>query len=256
MKHACRRFRLNGLALLPLLWLAAPAHGQQFPRPVGHVNDFARVIPAGIAAQINTLCTELEQKTGAELAIVTVDSIGDYDYVEYAVRLFENWGIGKRRRDNGVLIFVTVRERKARIEVGYGLEGILPDITAGRIFREYMAPELRRNDYGTGLLAGTAAIAGVIAEDAGVELTGAIKPRPRREGGDEGLSLPGLIIFLVILFVLARTGLLGPLLLSGGLGGHRRGGSWGGGFGGGFGGGGFGGFGGGRSGGGGAGGSF
>lgn len=252
MKHACRRFRLIGLALLSLFWLTAPAHSQQFPRPVGYVNDFAGVIPAGIAAQINTLCTELEQKTGAELVIVTVHSIGDEDYVDYAVRLFENWGIGKRGRDNGVLIFVTVRERKARIEVGYGLEGILPDITAGRIFREYMAPELRRNDYGAGLLAGAAAIAGVIAEEAGVELTGAIKPRPREKGGDEGLSLPGLIILFVILLILARTGLLGPLLLSGGLGGHRRGGSWGGGFGG----GGFGGFGGGRSGGGGAGGSF
>jgi len=256
VKHACRCFRLTGLALLQLLWLAAPGRGQNFPQPIGYVNDFAGVIPLEIETQLSGLCTELEQKTGAELAIVTVDSIGDYDYVDYAVRLFEKWGIGKRGRDNGVLIFVTLRERKARIEVGYGLEGLLPDITVGRIFRDHMLPELRRNDYGAGLLAGAAAIAGVIAEEAGVELTGAIKPRPRQGSSKDGLPLSVLIFFLVILIVLGRSGLLGPLLLSGALGGSRRGGSWGGGFGGGFGGGGFGGFGGGRSGGGGAGGSF
>lgn len=253
MKHACRRFRWTGLALSQLLWLWASAHGQEFPQPVGHVNDFAGVIPAGTAAQLTALCTELEQKTGAELAIVTVDSIGDYDYVDYAVRLFERWGIGKKGRDNGVLILLTVRERKARIEVGYGLEGILPDITVGRIFRQYMLPELRRNDYGAGLLAGAAALAGLIAADAGVELTGAIQPRLRRErGADRSLSMPALLFFFLVILILARSGLLGPLVLSGGLGGSRRSG----GFGGGFGGGGFGGFGGGRSGGGGAGGSF
>lgn len=241
-----------------LLWIGAPAGAQNFPAPIGFVNDFAHVIPGDVEAQITALATELEQKTGAEVTVVTIDSIGDYDYVDYSIRLFEKWGIGKRGKDDGVLIFLTVKERKARIEVGYGLEGILPDITAGRIFRNYMVPELQRNDFGAGLLAGVRVIVGVIAEDAGVEITGAIRPSYSRRSEENGFSLTTLIIIIIILIILARSGLLGPMLYSGGLGGGRyRGGGWGGGFGGGgFGGGGFGGFGGGRSGGGGAGGSF
>lgn len=240
-----------------LLWVGAPARAQNFPEPIGFVNDFAHVIPDDVEAQITALVTELKQKTGAEVTVVTIDSIGDYDYVDYAIRLFEKWGIGKRGKDNGVLIFLTVKERKARIEVGYGLEGILPDITAGRIFRNDMVPELQRNDFGAGLLAGVRAIVGVIAEDAGVEITGAIRSRLSRRPEEGDFSFTTLIIIIVILIILARSGLLGPVLYSGGLGGGRyRGGGWGGGFGGGGFGGGFGGFGGGRSGGGGAGGSF
>jgi uncharacterized protein len=145
--------------------------------------------------------------------------------------------------------------KKVRIETGYGLEGILPDITAGRILDNYVIPQFRKGDYGAGLLAGVQAIAGVIAADAGVQITGAVRPKFRRQRSEGEFSPLAIIILLVIIIVLGRSGLLGPLLLSGMFGGGRGRGGWGGGggFGGGFGGGGFGGFGGGGSGGGGAG---
>jgi uncharacterized protein len=136
----------------------------------------------------------------------------------------------------------------------------MPDITAGRILDNYVIPKLRQRDYSGGLLAGTQTIAGVIAADAGVQITGAVRPSlGRRSSRREGFSAGWLIILFILFIVLSRSGLLWPLLFSGGLGGGRgRYRDWGGGggWGGGFGGGGFGGFGGGGSGGGGAGRSF
>jgi uncharacterized protein len=244
----------RGSILLVLLLAGATAFAQDFPAAAGYVNDFANVIAPNVAAQINAICQELQEKTGAELAVAAFASIGDEDPDEYANRLFEKWGIGKKGKDNGVLLFLTLGERKkVRIETGYGIEGILPDITAGRILDNYVIPEFRKGDYGAGLLAGVQAIAGVIAADAGVQITGAVRPKFRRQRSEGEFSPLAIIILLVIIILLGRSGLLGPLLLSGMFGGGRGRDNWGGGgFGGGFGGGGFGGFGGGGSGGGGA----
>jgi uncharacterized protein len=242
-----------GLFLFCLIGTAAWA--QNFPDARGYVNDFANVIAPNVATQIEAICRELEEKTGAEVAVATFSSLGDEDPDDYANRLFEKWGIGKKGKDNGALLFLTLGERKkVRIETGYGLEGILPDITAGRILDNYVIPQFKKGDYSAGLFAGVKAIAGLIAADAGVQITGAVRPNLRRQRSERGFSPAAIIILLVILIVLGRSGLLGPLLLSGMFGGGRGRGGWGGGgFGGGFGGGGFGGFGGGGSGGGGAG---
>jgi len=242
--------------LFVLLLGTAAALAQDFPEPAGYVNDFANVISPNIETQISALCQELQEKTGAEIAVATFSTIGNEDPDDYANRLFEKWGIGKKGKDNGVLLFMTLGERKkVRIETGYGIEGVLPDITAGRILDNYVIPEFRAGDYGTGLLAGTKAIAGVIAADAGMEITGAVRPNLARRKSRDGFSPLTLIILLAIIILFSRSGLLWPILFSGGFGGGRGRGGWGGGggFGGGFGGGGFGGFGGGGSGGGGAG---
>jgi len=255
---------LSSLILTPQALLSQ----NKFPQPVGHVNDFANVIPAATERKIAAICLEVKQKTGAEIALATVETVGNEYYTEYANKLFEAWGIGGQGKDNGVLLFQTVQERKFRIEVGYGLEGIIPDGLAGEIRDRYIFPFFKKGDYGNGLLAGTQAIAGIIARDAGVEITGAVQiSRGRRavRKKSPGASLfKFLLIALIFLFFRGgrrgrRGGGLLPLLLLGGLmsGGRGHGGFGGGGFGGGgsFGGG-FGGFGGGMSGGGGAGGGY
>lgn len=241
----------------------------KFPKPVGHVNDFANVIPAATERRIAAICMEVKQKIGAEIAILTVETIGDEQYTDYTIRLLEDkdWQLGEKGKDNGILLFQTVQERKFRIEVGYGLEGIIPDGLAGEIRDRYVFPFFKKGDYGNGLLAGTQAIAGIIAKDAGVEITGAVQvSRGRRAPGKK--SAAGSLFKLVmiaLIFLLFRGGRGGrggrrgsflPWLLLGSLMGGGRG-SGGGGFGGGgsFGGG-FGGFGGGGFGGGGAGGSY
>jgi uncharacterized protein len=230
-----------------------------FPKPKGLVNDLANVISQAHEQTITNLTTELLNKTGIPVVVVTMPDIGGADYTEYANRLYEAWGIGKKGEDKGVLIFVTVKERKMRIEVGYGLEGILPDGLAGEIRDQYMTPYLKKDQFGEGLLSGTLAVSQIIAEDAGVQLTGQSQvpvkaPQQRRSRYS---LLPLIFIFLLIFGSRRRTGswiFFLPLLLGGGGYGSRSRGGFGGSFGG-FGGG-FGGFGGGMSGGGGAGGGF
>ena len=121
------------LCALILILLSLNVVAQQFPQPKGYVNDFANVIPPSQEQQINRICLELKQKTGAQIADVTIQTLGDNYIEDYAVRLFEKWGIGEKGKDNGVLVLNAIRERKIRIEVGYGIEGIIPDGKAGRI---------------------------------------------------------------------------------------------------------------------------
>jgi uncharacterized protein len=251
-----------GLATVLFLTLACPTLNHatdSFPKPRGLVNDFANVISPDYAEKLTQVTGELLRKTNVPVVVVTMPDIGGEDYNEYANRLYAAWGIGKKGEDRGVLIFVTVKERKMRIETGYGIEGIIPDGLAGEIRDQYIVPYLREDQFGKGLLNGTLAIAGIIAKDAGVNLTGQV---PVRRSAKRRSGLPGLlfmVLFLVVLFSMGRRrGGVWPLLLlmfmgRGMVGGYGRGG-----FGGSFGGfgGGFGGFGGGLSGGGGAGGGF
>lgn len=241
-------------------WAAQSPAERKFPQPSGLVNDFAEVIPPEFEEKISAVTAELLGKTGIPVVVATLPDIGGADADDYANRLYEAWGIGKKGVDKGVLLLVAVKERKMRIEVGYGLEGVIPDGKAGEIRDRYMIPYLSKNQFGEGLLTGTLAVAHVIAKDAGVELTGGeAVPAAGRKGRSGCGALPGLVILVAAAVLLSRTR-MGPwlflALLSGarGSGSHFRGGRGGGSFGG-FGGG-FGGFGGGMSGGGGAGGSF
>ena len=239
-----------------------------FPRPTGAVNDFANVIPAAERDAMETLAREVLQKTGTAVVVATVPTVGDRTADDYATRLYEAWGIGKRGEDKGVLILLALKERRVRIETGYGVEGILPDGVAGEILRLHVIPHLKQGDYGKGLSNAMSAVSDVIARNAGVTLTGKPRMQPARPAGETPVSPFTLMLFFIVVLLLlfTETGrhLLALLLFDGsGRSGRRYGGSyygggWGGGSSGGFGGfgGGFGGFGGGMSGGGGAGGDF
>jgi uncharacterized protein len=246
-----------------LLFLTLEDYGfaeRPFPRPKGLVNDFAEVISGPYEARIQAVVSELLEKTEVPVVVVTVPDIGGAEYNDYVNRLYSAWGIGKKGEDKGVLIFLTVKEREMRIETGYGVEAILPDGLVGEIRDRYMIPYFKKDQFGEGMLNGSLAIAQVIAEDAGVRLTGAPAPKAAPKG-ESGFSIFSLVLLLLLLILAFRKRglralLLGALLASGrgshgaGYGGRGFGGSFGG-FGGGFGG-----FGGGMSGGGGAGGRF
>lgn len=257
MKHG---IRLVTLFLLAMMATGPKAWAEQLPKPKGLVNDFAHVISSEYEQRLVQVTHELLRATGVSVVVVTMPEIRGEDYNEYANRLYAAWGIGKKGEDRGVLIFVTIKERKMRIETGYGMEGVIPDGLAGEIRDQYMVPYLKENRFGEGLLNGTLAVAQIIAKEAGVRLTGeAPLKRPPKKGS--GLSaLLVTLIFLGLLLSMGRRGGLWPLLvlMFMGRGGGYYGGYGRGGFGGSFGGfsGGFGGFGGGLSGGGGAGGGF
>jgi uncharacterized protein len=234
-------------------WPALSEGAAAFPARRGAVNDFAGVIPSQYVGPMESLAGEVLEKTGTAIVVATVETIGDNDPNDYANRLYQAWGIGKKGEDKGVLIFLTVKERRVRIETGYGVEGILPDGLVGEILDRYALPYFKEGHYGKGISETMAAVASVVAKAAGVSLTGASPPE-RRQVRNEGQ--PGIFQWLLLLGALfflfgTRQGraLLPWILLfmMSGSGGRRGGGGFGG-----FGGGGFGGFGGGSSGGGGA----
>jgi uncharacterized protein len=248
--------------LLLLVSLAGLAWGLDTKqlRPRGYVNDFANVLDARGAQLLEAYCAEVEGATQAQFAIVTVRSLEGDPIEDIAVKLFEEWGIGKKGADEGLLLLLAIEDRKYRAEVGYGLEPIINDAFAGDVWRS-VRPVLRQGDYASALHAAARQFGERVAEAKGVPIGGERIPRG---GGGKSVG-GGIIIALVILFIVlsllgrGRRGgggagdLLAGMLL-GSMMGRGRGGWSHGGFGGsgGFGGGGFGGFGGGRSGGGGA----
>ena len=232
------------------------------PAPTGYVNDFAGVLSPSTKSNLENLCTQVDRQAHAQIAVVTIKTLDNDEPIEdFAVALEEKWKVGAKGTDRGVLMLVMMKPRKYRIEVGYGLEGILNDAKVGDIGRE-MVPSLRQNDYNEGITVGVQQIARVIAADAGVTLNLAQLPvhQYHRQQAPVQISFMGLLLggaaVLLILFFLAKTGNMGLIFfllgnLMGGGGGGRRGDGFGDGGGGGRGGG-FGGFGGGSSGGGGA----
>ncbi|MFH1905450.1 MAG: TPM domain-containing protein [bacterium] len=250
------------LLLLTLFCVFVLSHvsifgADRYPNYTGYVNDFARVLNSSEKGIITNLITELEKKTSAEIAIVTVPNIEGSEINIYKNELFEKWKIGKKGKDNGVLIVLAMKERKVGIEVGYGLEGVLPDGLCGEIIRKQMSPNFKVGQFGKGLVSAVATISNLVAKEYNVKLSG-LNSLPRtayvvrkRSAASSIASIIFTLLFLMLILG-SRTGLLGVLLFGSMAG---RGGYWGGSGSGGFGGG-FGGFGGGMSGGGGASGSW
>lgn len=220
------------------------------PKPSGYVSDTARVMGEW-AAKTEALCGEIERQTTSEIAVLTIKTTVPLETQQYAQQVFDRWKVGKKGKDNGVLILVAVDDRKLWISTGYGVEGVLPDGKVGEIRDSILRPKFRQSRYGEGIYLGVKAIGNIL----GGGQEEAAKPPKRRRG----FPLPfDLILFLLFGGFFLFRGILSDIF------GHRRRrgdggyyGGFGGGYGGGgFGGGGFGGFGGGGSGGGGAGGSW
>jgi len=234
-------------------------------KPQGYVSDFANVLDPQSRAQLEAYAGQIEQTTGVQMALVTLKSLDGEQIEEVTNALFRQWGVGKKGKDEGIMLLLAVQDHRDRIEVGYGLEPILPDGFDGSILRG-IQPLLRQGAYGQAMIAGAAQIGAYIARAKGISQEPAPQRRVGVARGRPGLPLPVIIIGIIVLLLLFRGGgsgggLLTGLILGNLLGRGGRGGGWGGGgFGGydsgGGGGGGFGGFGGGDSGGGGASGSW
>ncbi len=230
------------------------------PIPAGFVTDLAHVIDGPTTERITALAQELQQKTGAEIAVLTVESTAPLDDFTYAMRVADTWKPGRKREDTGLLFLIATKDRKLRILTGYGLEGILPDGLVGEIRDREVLPAFRQGNVSEGVWRGVVALAQRIAQAKGVTLTGAPAPRDETETPIPlWVILLGLLVLVLLIYASrhARPGLLGwgPSSRRGGYGGGWY--SGGGGFPGfGGGGGGFGGYSGGSFGGGGAGGSW
>jgi uncharacterized protein len=253
------------LVIIVLVVSSIATHAQNIParpNPPRLVNDLANVLSPEQKEILEERLVAFDDSTSNQIAIVTIPTLGNYDIESYANKLFRTWGIGTAKHDNGILILVAVNDHQMRIEVGRGLEGPIPDVTAKDIIENDLAPNFREGNYYRGFDEAITSL----------EQAAAGEYHEKRNRNNDNGKGGGILVFIIILFivifiigrrgggprggVMSRRGFSGwwiPLLFSGGWGGGRgSGGGWGGGGFGGGGGGGFGGFGGGSSGGGGA----
>ncbi len=239
--------RFSVLAALLLVCLLCLASGRGFaafevPHYKGYITDNADVVSPEIEAKIAQIARELDNKTNAQIAVLTVNSLDGTPLETAALQTARKWGVGDKKANSGLLILLAVQDRKLRTEIGYGIEGIITDGTSGQVQDEVMLPAFRAGDYGIGLLNGTAVYADRIARSYDVQLQslsaeGGTLPPPVQEDR----SIPGFLIpFIILFFFLSLFGRRRHGFFGGGYYGGGGFGSSGGGFGG-FGGGGFGG---------------
>jgi uncharacterized protein len=209
--------RLRATLVLLLAALAFPAREPRLlaaplavPQPKGYVNDLAGLLTERQRSTLETLLRTYEEKTTNQVVLLVIDSLEGEDLESYSLRVAEEWKIGQKGKDNGVLFLVVLKDRKARIEVGYGLEGSLPDAVASRILRQIVFPAFRQGNYFGGIAGGLEAILqateGEFQAPAGE--TGASDRRAR-------ISASTVFFFFVLFLLLSSR--MGRLLLLGSL---------------------------------------
>lgn len=193
-RHKARLF-FAGLALLlvPILFSFAPA--LEVPSLRGRVNDLAGNLPSDRARLLEERLAAFEKETGHQIAVLTIPSLEGDPLEDFSIRVAESWKIGQKGFDNGAILLIAQKERKLRIEVGYGLEGVLPDAIASRIIREVIVPRFRANDYAGGIEAGVNAILQVTK---GEPLPQGAQA-PRRPAGSRPSSTMNILIITAII---------------------------------------------------------
>jgi len=196
-------FRLVLLSALALaLPLAAAASTPSVPvHPPGYVVDLADILSPAEEKQLDDLLRGLEKQTTAQMAILTVTSLAGRDINSFALQVAEQWKLGQKGKDNGLLFVVALQDRKYRFEVGYGLESVLPDSLLGSLGRQALVPYFKQGRYGQGIAAATGEILRILGKHYGVTITG-IDELPVSQSSRNKSSLSSLIFFLFLLFFL------------------------------------------------------
>ncbi|HHQ4559390.1 TPM domain-containing protein [Aeromonas hydrophila] len=211
-----------------LLWTAVVSAAPTFPALSGRVVDEANLMSRKQAHQLTQQLAAFEKRSGIQLVVVSIDTLAGDTIEEYSYQLGRHWGIGQKGKDNGVLLLIAQDERKVRIEVGYGLEGALPDAIAANIIQTRILPAFKRGDMVAGVVAGSQAIMQALAGEY----------KPVDNASKDKLGGPWLFILMVIVMIVlhnlrggggGRGGRRRAAYLAGGFGAGRSGGSFGGG---------------------------
>jgi uncharacterized protein len=201
-------------ALLPLWLWAEPTHPAEVSPPVpsltGYVNDAAGLLSSRQRSTLESMLRSFEEKTTNQVVLLTIASLEGDSLEEFSLRVAEQWKIGQKGKDNGALFLVVVQDRKARIEVGYGLEGVLTDAVSSRILRQIVSPAFKQGNYFGGIAGGLEAI--LQATEGEFKAPAGLPGIADRRGK---ASLSGVLLFLVFLLLLSSR--LGRLMLLGGL---------------------------------------
>jgi len=195
--------RLLLSALFILLLTCSTVAALDIPKPTGYVNDNAAIISPQVKQKLEQFLRDFEKSDSTQITVLTIPTLDGESLEDYSLRVLESWGIGQKDKDNGALLLVAKAEKKIRIEVGYGLEGRLTDLLAGRIVDNEIAPKFKQGNFDGGIVSGVVGIAQAVRG----EYTGSGKTQQKKK------SSPFGFIFLLLF--------LGPLL--GRLGGRRGG---------------------------------
>lgn len=187
------------LSIILVLLLSAIAAALDVPALRGRVNDYANVLQPNQAQSLEAQLAQLERDTGHQVAVLTIPTLNGEDLEGFSIRVAESWKIGKKGFDNGAILLVAVKDRRLRLEVGYGLEGVMPDAIAKRVTADYIVPYFRRQDYGGGIVAGITAVDKILRKE---PLPESARKKVQSRGGN--LSFPLMIaITLVVLGLMA-----------------------------------------------------
>ena len=171
-----------------------PVRAIEYPTPSGFINDYAELLTSEEQQTLEATLNQFKQESGTEIAVMTIPSLEGDPIEDYAVRLFEEWGIGDKEKDNGLLLLIAKDDRAVRIEVGYGLEGTINDAKAGRIIREIIAPRFQQEQYADGITAAVTTLMGEIKQDPAHSLP---PEEPAQLPKNIGQFFPLLFIFLM-----------------------------------------------------------
>jgi uncharacterized protein len=194
MKHKFPCAHLAGIVLI--LLATAIAAALDVPPLRGRVNDYAGVLGQDQSRSLESRLAQFEQETGHQVAVLTIPTLDGEDIEGFSIRVAENWKIGKKGFDNGVILVVAVKDRRLRLEVGYGLEGVLPDAIAKTIISDYIVPSFRAQDYAGGIIAGIEAVLKVIKNEP-------LPESARKKNSNQGSELNSIVMFAITLAVFA-----------------------------------------------------
>ena len=204
---------MKKLIILLVSFSSLVVSAQEVPVPEfwsTRVNDLGNILSPAFETEMDQMLKSYEDSTSNQIAILTIPTLNDVPVEDYTLRVAEALKPGTQEKDNGALLFIAVEDRKIRIEVGEGLEGVLPDATSSQIIRNEMAPNFRQNNYEAGVRAAVVAMIQAIGGEYEVEG----EPAARRKG--RGGSLWGTLIILAIIVIISR-------ISGGGRGNYRRG---------------------------------
>lgn len=186
------------LSLCLLLLATANLHGLEVPALEGRVNDYAGILSPSTIEQLEGSLKSFEQDQSTQIVVVTIPSLENDSLEEFSIRLAEQWQIGQKGLDNGAILLVAKNERRIRIEVGYGLEGSLTDLTSGRIIRNVIVPYFKKGDFDQGVMSGVSAMMDAVRG----EFSAAGKPDSTISRSDPG----GLLFMLMAgLFIIGKV---------------------------------------------------
>lgn len=161
----------------------------------GRVNDYAGVMQSNQVQSLAGQLAQLERDTGHQVAVLTIPTLDGEDIEGFSIRVAENWKIGKKGHDNGAILVVAVKDRRLRLEIGYGLEGILPDAIAKRITADYIVPRFRQQDYAGGIIAGIDAVDKIVRKEP-------LPESARKKNQSGGANLNFIVMFAMTFVIL------------------------------------------------------